>query len=133
MVNWAANNGNGAGEGIGIGVGTGVSGSGSVLANGGAGRFPESVKGDGEDAAGSDETDSEGDAAEATFVVSRPPSGLGHAVGAVSIGGRSRSGSAIMGDAMVMVGSYGTCTEMGDGGMDLDMVVSIPRYPESAH
>jgi hypothetical protein len=26
---------------------------------------------------------------------------------------------------MMMVGSYGASTEMGDGGMDLDMVVSM--------
>jgi hypothetical protein len=100
-----------------------------VLANGGAGRFPESVSGEGEGAVGSDETDSDGDpVGEATFVMSRPSSGLGHASGAMSIpmgvGGRSRSGSGILGDAMMMVGSYGATTEMGDGGMDLDMVVS---------
>lgn len=131
MANWAANNANGTGNGVGGGDNVGVSGGGSVMANGGAGRFPESVTGDGEGAVGSDETDSDGDpVAEATFVMSRPSSGLGHASGAMSIpmgiGGRSRSGSGIMGDAMMMmVGSYGASTEMGDGGMDLDMVVSI--------
>jgi hypothetical protein len=100
------------------------------MANGGAGKFPESIAGDGEGAVGSDETDSDSDpAAESTFVMSRPSSGLGQASGAMSIpmgiDGRLRSGIAIMGDAMKMVGSYGAGSEMGDGGMDLDMVVSI--------
>lgn len=101
----------------------------AVNANGGAGRFPESVHGEGDGpTGGSDETDSEGDdGAEATFVISRPSSGMGQNI-SIPIGmGRSRSGSGVLGD-MMMVGSYGAGMEMGDGGMDLDMVVSLlPR------
>ena len=121
MEDWAAKTTGNASGGLGI---SGNSASAAVTANGGAGRFPESVHGDGDQPnGGSDETDSEGDdAAEATFVISRPSSGMGHATMPISMG-RSRSGSGVLGDAM-MIGSYGASMEMGDGGMDLDMVVS---------
>lgn len=130
MEEWAAKTAGNTGIGIpanGNGMPPIPGAAASVMANGGAGRFPESVHGDGDGPnGGSDETDSEGDdAAEATFVVSRPSSGMGHAAMPIGIG-RSRSGSGVLGDSMMMFGSYGAGGEMmGDGGMDLDMVSNM--------
>jgi hypothetical protein len=94
-----------------------------------AGRYPESVTNDGAGSSGSD-SDENDPAGDETLVVSRPPSGLGHASmhpGAIPIQGRSRSGSMMtVNGGDLMVGSFGA-GEVGEGfgGMDLDMVASI--------
>lgn len=96
-----------------------------------AGRFPEMVQGDAEGSSGdtdSDDGDPLGGTANNTLIPSRPNSVMGQATSVpmgipISNGmemGRSRSGSTVGGDMMI-VGSYGMGGEFAE--MDLDMAV----------
>lgn len=93
-----------------------------------AGRFPESVEGDGELPSPDTESDGSDHAADTTLVASRPSSVMGQAPIGIPIQGRSRSGSTMTANGdMMLVGSYGG-NEQGEGlagMMDLDMASNM--------